>query len=301
MVQNPFSPQSNMSFFGGVSDMSTMLPGGRSTFNTSGPATAAAPATAATTATATDPNAAAIAAAASALGTTPSTAATSTVASPFAAASNLNFSGAASTVGAGTPPGGSLANPNAVQGPQYAQAGQPGSGYLNGMISTDAAAAPSTAATAAPLADVGTGGFPTSTLYTSANAPSQPDINGITYAQYSAPIANTSNIQNTRGVTLLDVWNYWPEMSGQSLNQIQSQVDPWDWRSMFTEVPVGGTSPGAIAGALNFQTPGTPVDPARLALSQQLDAQYAGSQALLNSYYDPPGWNTPSGPLRGGG
>lgn len=143
MNQNPFSPQSNMSFFGGVSDMSTMLPGGRSTFNMSGPATAAAPAATTTTST-TDPNAAAIAAAAAALGTTPSTAATSSVASPFAPASNLNFAGSAATtpvtsaaspaVSGGLLPGGNPATVYAgqtlpQQGPQYAAAnsGMPGS------------------------------------------------------------------------------------------------------------------------------------------------------------------------------
>ena len=112
MAQNPFGPQSNMSFFGGVNDMSTTLPGGRSTFNSAGPNIAAAPAT---TAAATDPNATAISNAASSLGTTAT--------SPFSTASNLNFSGAASTPDAGTVVGGGTPNPNAVQGPQYAAAG----------------------------------------------------------------------------------------------------------------------------------------------------------------------------------
>jgi hypothetical protein len=102
--------------------MATMLPGGRSTFNSAGPNVAAAPADAtaapATASGATDPNSAAITAAAAALGTTTST----TSASPFDATSNLNFSGAASTPSTGTAVGGGIPNPNAVQGPQYAPA-----------------------------------------------------------------------------------------------------------------------------------------------------------------------------------
>src|ERR1017187_7610772 len=130
MAQNPFSPQSNMSFFGGVNDMSTMLPGGRSTFNSAGPATAAAPATAGAAVPAADPNSSALANAAAALGTGSNSAATGVSASPFALASNLNFAGAAAAPADGSVVGGGVPNPNAVQGPQYAPAGSgfPGSG-----------------------------------------------------------------------------------------------------------------------------------------------------------------------------
>lgn len=99
--------------------MSTMLPGGRSTFNTSGPATASAPATA-------------IANAAAALGTTSNNGAATTATSPFAPASNLNFATSSLATPSGSAVGGGVPNPNAVQGPQYAtQPGQPG--YSGGM------------------------------------------------------------------------------------------------------------------------------------------------------------------------
>ena len=107
-----------MSFFGGVNDMATLLPGGRSVFNSSGPATATAQTAAAPSA---DPNAAAIANAAAALGTGSSSAATGTAASPFAAASNLNFAGSAAaapvTAPTGTLPGGRSPTPWQSSGP----------------------------------------------------------------------------------------------------------------------------------------------------------------------------------------
>lgn len=115
-----------MAFLGGVNDMSTMLTGGRSTFNTSGPSTASAPAT---TAAATDPNTAAITAAAAALGTTAST----TAASPFAATSNLNFSTSSLAPASGGAVGGGVPNPNAVQGTRYAPVGSGMPGDAGGM------------------------------------------------------------------------------------------------------------------------------------------------------------------------
>lgn len=109
--------------------MSTMLPGGRSTFNSMGPATAAAPATAGAASTAAptaDPNSASIVNAAAALGTVSTAAApATTAASPFAASSNLNFTGLTGTTPTSSAALSSAADATAATTPATAQTAAP--------------------------------------------------------------------------------------------------------------------------------------------------------------------------------
>lgn len=121
-----------------------------------------------------------------------------------------------------------------------------GTTTTNNAASSVAASA-STSAASNPVAS-------TATPSASTTATSGPDIQGINFSQYSAPISNSLN---SRGVSLLDIWNYYPEMSGHTLDQIHSYESPFDWSNMWREVPVSAPTSDLLTGATNFQSPYT--------------------------------------------
>lgn len=142
---------------------------------------------------------------------------------------------------------------------------------------TSATVAPNTATTPAPAAGSGQ------------------DINGMSYADYSKPLGSS-------GLSLLDLWNYYPVMSGYSLDQMK-QYAPQELRGVETKGIAGLTPSSAsssqIAGASNFATPfraPTPgVDPSVSAQASQAQQIFNAGEARV------PGQRLPGGGIAGTG